>query len=985
MRQILSSPLTLLLLLVAAFGCSGGSSSASSSGNSNRLLAGTIAVSGSPNTVAETEPNDSFQEAQQLGQLGPGETITVLGDTSSAQNVDPFDSFRLDLPQRVQLEMTLSFDAGQSNDFDLYVYSPVGSQFVEAFTTPSVPETGEVHAKGSCFLVLNAFSGEGPYTLTLRASAPTTPIDEREQNTAHGQGQFLGELTTGDELAITGTVQQGADGADLFVFACPEPIQVALQLEFAPGDDLDLAFYDATTSITNPVQIALFDTTNNPETGQVGVPAMQLITIEVRANGSTTGGAYLLRLAGVNQAQGAGGGSPGLGSFGARGLASPELAARRMRHRAGDEPFGMIKGEAFVGEVIVKVADPSGADALFERRGCSELQRAPGGTRLLRFELPPNLSDAERLRYTYAFAASLSARSEVLYAEPNGRVKPMGEPNDQFYGHQWHYPLIDLPQAWDITTGDANVIVAVLDTGMTQHPDLIANQIGGYDMISDPTSAADGDGPDPDPTDVGDGNASKPDSFHGTHVAGTIGAQSNNGLGVAGVAWNVSLMHVRVLGKQGGSNWDVANGVRYAAGLPNSANALPPQPARILNMSLGGIGFSQVQQDAITAARNAGCIVFVAAGNDNNDLFNSPAGLDGVISVSAVNMHKQKGWYSNFHPTVKLAAPGGAAWDSNGDTVDTNADGLPDGVLSTLVDSSGPTDQFIYSSGYHGTSMACPHAAGVAALILSVNPGLNSDQVEAIMTSTASDLGNPGRDDIYGFGLVNAFAAVQAAQSGGGGGPVLGLGSSSISLAAAETTRDVSVQNLGTGLLEVTQLSWGTASGGDWLSASPIFGDGVTSNLSAIRVAVDRGNLADGNYAGQVTVDSNGGSKTLQVVMLVGDQGQGDDVDIYILAVDPQTLETLAVRTVNPTQSLDYAFANLPIGEYLLVGGSDDDGDGVLFGAGDRFRGGYPTFDAMEVVKLGGGQKLRNLDFAMLESSTSQGGGEEQVTFRIDI
>ncbi|MCH8912047.1 MAG: S8 family serine peptidase, partial [Planctomycetes bacterium] len=179
-------------------------------------------------------------------------------------------------------------------------------------------------------------------------------------------------------------------------------------------------------------------------------------------------------------------------------------------------------------------------------------------------------SDEQRLKFeTLMVIKALNRESSVEYAQPNYITKAMAVPNDEVYPLQWHYPLINLPAAWDITTGDPSVTIAVLDTGvLLNHPDLQGQLIAGYDFVSNVQRAADGDGIDPDPDDPGDSDGLTPSSFHGTHVAGTVAAASNNTIGVAGVAWNAKIMPVRVLGVGGGTVWDIAQGVRYAAGLP---------------------------------------------------------------------------------------------------------------------------------------------------------------------------------------------------------------------------------------------------------------------------------------------------------------------------------------------------------------------------------------------------------------------------------
>ena len=196
----------------------------------------------------------------------------------------------------------------------------------------------------------------------------------------------------------------------------------------------------------------------------------------------------------------------------------------------------------------------------------------------------------------------MRGRSDVASAELNTILQPARVPSDPLYTLQWHYPMIRLPQAWDSTIGSPSVVIAVVDTGVVlTHPDLQGQLVAGYDFISSASRARDGDGIDPDPSDPGDlALGTGASSFHGTHVAGTIGAASDRPtgeIGVAGVAWGARVMPIRVLGLQGGTNYDVLQGVRYAAGLPNDSGTVPAQPADVINLSLSGGGFSQVAQD----------------------------------------------------------------------------------------------------------------------------------------------------------------------------------------------------------------------------------------------------------------------------------------------------------------------------------------------------------------------------------------------------
>jgi serine protease len=363
-----------------------------------------------------------------------------------------------------------------------------------------------------------------------------------------------------------------------------------------------------------------------------------------------------------------------------------------------------------------------------------------------------------------------AADADIEFAEPDRMMRIQLTPNDSRYLDQWHYyeatAGLNLPPAWDKSTG-TGVRVAVLDTGYRPHADLAANLVGGYDFIGDTFVSNDGNGRDSDASDPGDavaagecgaGDPASSSSWHGTHVAGTIAAVTNNASGVAGVAFGAKVVPVRVLGKCGGYTSDIADAIVWAsggtvAGVPANAN-----PAKVINMSLGGGGACDTTtQNAINSARSRGSVVVVAAGNSNANASNySPASCAGVISVAATNRSGGRAYYSNYGTVVDVAAPGGDVRSSS-----TN------GVLSTLNSGSGApgADSLAW---YQGTSMATPHVAGVVALMLSANPALTPDDVETRLKGSTRPF--PATCSQCGTGLVDALAAVNAATGGGGGG-----------------------------------------------------------------------------------------------------------------------------------------------------------------------------------------------------------------------
>lgn len=361
----------------------------------------------------------------------------------------------------------------------------------------------------------------------------------------------------------------------------------------------------------------------------------------------------------------------------------------------------------------------------------------------------------------------LKSQPEVEYVEPDYILTKMdvpapGVPNDAYLNYQW--PLLDAAsginaqQAWGYTSGGGSV-VAVVDTGVLPHTDLLPNLLPGYDMIADSMVGNDGNGRDADPTDPGDyvlsgecGSTSNINSsWHGTHVSGTIAAVGNNGEGVAGVAYGAKVLPVRVLGKCGGYTSDIADAIIWASGGSVAGAPANPNPAQVVNMSLGGqSSCGTTLQNAINSARSKNTVVVVAAGNSNTDASKfSPANCSGVIAVAATGRNGGKAYYSNYGNTVDLAAPGGS--------MNT---GSADGILSTLNTGKQGAEADTYAY-YQGTSMATPHVAGVAALMLAANPALTPDQVESLLKSSARAF--PQACSGCGTGLLDANAAVQAA------------------------------------------------------------------------------------------------------------------------------------------------------------------------------------------------------------------------------
>jgi serine protease len=391
--------------------------------------------------------------------------------------------------------------------------------------------------------------------------------------------------------------------------------------------------------------------------------------------------------------------------------------------------------------------------------GMRRLRTTAFGSHVLKADRKLSLAEAKLL------AADIAASDpNVEYAEPDLMMRATFTPNDPRYNEQWHYfestGGINAPAAWDRSTG-SGVVVAVLDTGYRPHADLNANILQGYDFISDTFTANDGNGRDTDARDPGDwmdpGDCGDhfpfelvPSSWHGTHVAGTIAARTNNSRGVAGVAYNARIVPARVLGKCGGFTSDIADALVWAAGVPVSGVPQNANPAKVINLSLGSFGTcGTTMQSAINSARSLGASVIIGAGNAEADASEyTPANCSGVVAVASVNRSGGRSNFSNYGYVIELTAPGGQRPTS------------PDSILSTL--NTGTTTPGSDSYGlFWGTSMAAPHVSGVAALMLSVKPTLKPDDVTFLLQSTTRHFPNACAQ--CGAGILNARAAVDAA------------------------------------------------------------------------------------------------------------------------------------------------------------------------------------------------------------------------------
>jgi serine protease len=379
-----------------------------------------------------------------------------------------------------------------------------------------------------------------------------------------------------------------------------------------------------------------------------------------------------------------------------------------------------------------------------------------------------------------ALVARLARNKDVEYAQVDRRRRPLLVPNDTFFTQQTYLQNspggISAIAAWDTTTGAPGTIVAVVDSGYRPHADLAGRILPGYDFITDSKVANDGDGRDADASDPGDWisatDLSDPDfsdcggqsasSWHGTSVSGIVAADANNGQYLAGIDWSAKILPVRVLGKCGGFDSDILDGIAWAAGLPVPGVPANPYPAQVINLSFGGAdpcpaGYSSVFNQAL--AHGVTRAIVAAAGNDGADVSGeAPANCPQVIAVAATTRNGSLAPYSNSGAGIALSAPGGTGGSD---------------LIYVLSNSGATVPASDTYSAEAGTSFAAPIVAGVGSLALGVAPNLTAAQLRSVLTSSAKPF-PPGTcsTSLCGAGIVAADAAVQAALALAGGGSV---------------------------------------------------------------------------------------------------------------------------------------------------------------------------------------------------------------------
>lgn len=606
---------------------------------------------------------------------------------------------------------------------------------------------------------------------------------------------------------------------------------------------------------------------------------------------------------------------------------------------------------------------------------------------------------------TYRFAKQLRASGLYRIALPNllrerSELTGTFPPNDRNYSAQrWHYEQISLPAAMARISALPNQpaqrpLVAVIDDGVAlDHPDLRAQFFSpGRAFVS---RSAEGDQNAVSAENIS--RAADQPVFHGTHVSGTVAASTFDGIGGAGVAPMAQLLPVRVFPARGGATlYDMLQGILYAAGLPNNSGTTPPRRADVINLSMGGgDSCSGAEQQVIDQARAAGVIIVAASGNDaKNDRgigapVGSPADCRGVIAVSATDARKGLAFYANTGPAITVAAPGGDPRQSSTGT------GLSDQVYSDLAtfDSSGRRQPSF--GPMSGTSMASPHVAGVMALMKYVNPALTPAQVDALFSAgrLTDELGSAGRDSNFGWGLINAAKAVEAALGGTSTEPPPPPENAG-QIVATPSSLDFGGQtnasfDLSAGGTQTQERVVSVSSDSPGVTVTPVAVDPNTL-LGRYTVNIDRAAL-NGNRYPSLTVNlTPARSFKIQLVApAAGQDGAAVGADfgpIYVLLIDPATDEVVdQVLATWAGGRYTWSHSGYDKAEVVVVAGGDTDNDDLICSRGEPC-GGYPVLQNNgEPTPIQLTRDRTDLDFSVAPlsgASTNSVGSARRVGWR---
>ncbi|MEZ6008913.1 MAG: S8 family serine peptidase [Planctomycetota bacterium] len=789
---------------------------------------------------------------------------------------------------------------------------------------------------------------EGPLDglrgVVLRQDVHLGRIAEMEPDDTPAQPCRVAALPSGCQLEIAGTVALtsavwgAADATDVFRISTLVDQDIDLALAFGADDADGLG--------SNELRLELLDTT-----GQVVVDSVQGPTSPLTLAGAlTTGSPAFVRVSIVA------GHAPYVLTLGGSGSLTPLsakpsspsllLADEGAADPVVDEP--LEGASCSLHHVLAGFAPDADPERIARAVGATLGRRLGGGGWCVHLDAADCARGEAGVR---ALVDRLRARPDVRFAEPDQVLHSLGGTLDERFAEQWNLQVIGAPGAWDITLGDPDVIIGVVDSGIIDHPDLVGRVAAGYDFISSESVAADGNGRDADPTDVGDQLlASGLSTWHGTHIA-SIAVAGQGASGISGVAPGCRVMPLRVVGRGGGLVSDGADAILFAAGLLTTSDGRRlAQPLRVVNLSLGSGVSSQVLEDACQQAADAGVLLIAAVGNDGSSQVLYPARYPSVMGVAAVDRTLISTAYSNFGAEVEIAAPGGNV------NADRTGSGWSEGILGAVRDQTlePPVAGHLR---YMGTSQATPHVAAAAALLFSVDPSLTAAEARALLRATARDLTPLGEDMGTGSGLVQVGAAVQRAFTDLGNvdvrPPTLGLGWDSVRLSGLEERITVPLANLGGGRLELGIPTAITEDGADWLYGVPVLPNPLPEATShqGIEIIIIRSQIpGDPDWVSGVVAVRNSLGQPIGRILVNVARGvllrQG--ADLGVTAFDAASGGALAARAGRASADVDYRwwFTGFGPGTYNVRAGEDIDRDGFFCEPSDACGWwGGPTLD----------------------------------------
>lgn|GEM_PF-881269 len=750
-------------------------------------------------------------------------------------------------------------------------------------------------------------------------------IAEREPNGTQVQSYRLPPAFARTQLEVVGNLGAtaehygAADALDVLRYVVLAPSDVALTLEYRPVDPV--------SGGVNVVTLEVRDAGGALLAAALG-PSPLLAVFQVAA--ATPVFVFVRAVAGH---------SPWVATFVTSDPPLPPLPAPKPEAAAstGAGVSAAMLSECCEEHVLVRLRPGVDAAAWAQRHGHALGEPTGSGTCRVLLAAVVGLDPSAPEHYKAGLgvararkaATGFASDPDVLWSEPDWRVLPLGTSNDPDLARQWNLEAVGAFEAWDITRGEASMVVGVIDSGALAHPALIGQTVAGYDFISDPALAGDGDARDADPTDMGDKGAANGLSFwHGTHVAALIVGKADDGQSIAGLAPGCRVMPLRALGRGGGLVSDVADAILFASSQLTTADGRRlSAPLRVVNLSLGTSAYSAELESACATAFGEGVLLVAASGNDGGSVL-YPALFPTVLAVGAVDGMLNGTSYSSRGSQVGLCAPGGFSLQ------DAQGDGWPDAVPSAARDETlypAPFD-VIYQSG---TSQAAPHVSAAAALMLSLDPALPRSQLRSRLEQSALDRGQPGVDDLHGWGLVQAHTVLKRLLDHLGTPlttparlhlPVPGL-----RFLGLEASKRIPLVNSGSGVLTLLGAQAVTDDGGDWLGTAFVENfPGADVSASHLDVLVDRSRTPPGATWVSGTLRLYSPTQALGLVRVIASVGAWPRVGslFRVVAIDVANGGAPSLATAHPQHDYRYVLSNLNEATYQVRAGEDLDSDG---------------------------------------------------------